>query len=76
MENTLREIIFQASKQKPEYGEYKKHSTDPFTQGINVLTTTDYTLGVPTELISDFVKGSIDNISLVIRLKVKREPIK
>lgn len=69
-------IVSKASKLNPEFGEYKKHITDPFTQGINVLTTTDYTLGVSQELISDFEKGLVDDKTLVNRLKIKRKPTK
>ncbi len=76
MENTLKRIIAQATILKPEHGKYKSHKTDTFTQGINVLTTTDYTLGVSQELISDFEKGIIDNSTVVNRLKIKREPTK
>jgi hypothetical protein len=76
MENTLQEIIVQATELKPEYGEYKNHAADPFTHGINVLTTTDYTLVGSKELISDFEKGVIDNKTIVSKLKIKREPTK
>jgi len=74
MEKTLRQIITKASKLKPEYGDYKNHTPDPFTQGINIKTTTDYTLGVSKELISDFEKGLIDEKMIVNRLKIKKEP--
>lgn len=76
MESTLRSIIAEASKTNPEYGEYKSHGTDPFSQGTNVLTTTGYTLGVPVELITDFPKGSVDNETIASRLIIKRQPNK
>lgn len=76
MESTLRAIINEASKTNPEYGEYKSHGTDPFSQGTNVLATTGYTLGVPGELITDFPKGAVDNETIADRLIVKRQPNK
>ena len=74
MENTLRAIISQGATLKPEFGVYKNHTTDPFTLGINVLTTTDYVLGISTDLISDFGKGIIDNNAIISRIKIKRQP--
>lgn len=73
MENTLRAIIAEASKTKPEYGEYKNHGDDSSTQGINVSTSTGYTLGVSRELIKSYEEGSLDE-DWIKRIKIKRSP--
>lgn len=74
MENTLRAIIGQVARLKPEFGVYKNHTPNPFTNGINIFTTTDYILGVSYSLITDFKNGVIDNNSLLSRIKIIKQP--
>lgn len=74
MKSLLQRIIKQAATIKPEYGEYHNHTTDPFTFGVNVFTTTEYTIGVPKELINDDKFINIEAEELCKRLIVKRKP--
>ena len=76
METTLRRIISIANKVRPEFGEYVNYMNDPFTFGINVLTTTSYTLGISKELIKDFENGLNDISTITNRIKIKKEPNK
>jgi len=69
----LRSIIAEASKINPAFGSYKEQGLDPFTQGVNVTTSTGYTLGISKELIDSFRNGTRDK-KLIERIKIKRSP--
>ena len=74
MKNTLQAIIKELSVQNSKFGEYRDHNVDPFTQGINVNTTTNYTIGISKELVSDFENKMVDSETLEKRIKIKRAP--